>query len=203
MNYNDSDFENYLNGKMTNEEKLIFEADLLLSSELAENLKSYKKVNQLVRETKEIKLNEEYSADILLRFRNKLSEGEKNKPLYKIGAFATALASLVLGFILTLNFFVKEAGSNLDLTNLADSEKELIFNSFDVSDKLLFNSDFESIEIMDSIYKEALVQNITNDYEIYKTNNIEIDFLDFDFEEYVSDEEIDYIYSSLINKDIL
>lgn len=203
MNYNDSDFENYLNGKMTNEEKLIFEADLLLSSELAENLKSYKKVNQLVRETKEIKLNEKYSSDILLRFRNKLNEGEKNKPLYKIGAFVTALASLVLGFILTFNFFVKDTGSNLDLTNLTESEKELIINSFDIADKIIFNSDSKSIEIMDSIYKDALAQNITIEYEIDDTDNITIDFLGSDFEEYVSDEEIDYIYSSLINKDIL
>lgn len=79
MKYNDEDFENYLIGKMSENERNEFENSLIASSELQNNFDNYKKLKELITNTRSIKLSEEYSSGILPRFRNELQENKKIK----------------------------------------------------------------------------------------------------------------------------
>ena len=203
MKYNDSDFEKYLSGKMTVEEKGKFKADLVISPELSRDFNKYKKLKELIDETRSINLNQSYSSNILPRFRNKLEARDKFKFSQKVGAFVTAAASIVIGFFLTLNLLINENSGDNILANIIENEKDSIISSFEISEKSISKADSESLARMDSIYKDALAENISIRYELDEINSNAIDFEDIDFEQYISEEEIDQIYASLINKDIL
>src|SRR5690606_26542975 len=117
-------------GKMTSEEKINFETNLLRSPELSNDFNKYKKLKEMISETRSINLSESYSSGILPRFRKKMEARNKSKPYQKIGASITAATSLVVGFTLTINFFINENGQDLnDLAEIIESEKDSLISS--------------------------------------------------------------------------
>lgn len=202
MKYNDEDFENYLNGKMPEIQKIEFEKLLIISSELKNDFDRYKKLKELITTTKSIRLNEDYSSTILYRFRNNIQNDKKAKPFYHIGAFATAVASIMLGFILTVNFFIKnDVNKNSDLQTIIENEKDSIINSFDISDRLISNADSESIQKIDSVYNDLLFQNINAESDLNNFYAVTSDIENIDLEQFISDEKIDQIYAQLMEKE--
>ncbi len=202
MKYNDEDFENYLNGKMPEIQKIEFEKLLIISSELKNDFDRYKKLKELITTTKSIRLNEDYSSTILYRFRNNIQNDKKAKPFYHIGAFATAVASIMLGFILTVNFFIKnDVNKNSDLQTIIENEKDSIINSFDISDRLISNADSESIQRIDSVYNDLLFQNINAESDLNNFYAVTSDIENIDLEQFISDEKIDQIYAQLMEKE--
>lgn len=204
MRYNDSDFENYLSGKMTSEEKINFETNLLRSSELSNNFNKYKKLKEMISETRSINLSESYSSGILPRFRKKMEARNKSKPYQKIGAFITAATSLVVGFTLTINLFINENGQDLnDLAEIIESEKDSLISSFEISDNLVSKADSESLAKMDSVYNDIISQNIYVEYDFDDFNDLTYDIQNIELEQFITDEDVDKIYTILINKEIL
>ncbi|HQF42318.1 MAG TPA: hypothetical protein PK073_05350 [Ignavibacteriaceae bacterium] len=202
MKYNDEDFENYLNGKMPEIQKIEFEKLLISSSELKNDFDRYKKLKELITNTKSIRLNEDYSSTILYRFRNNLQDDKKVKPFYNIGAFATAVASIMLGFILTVNLFIKnDIDKNSDFQSIIENEKDSIINSFDITDRLISNADSESIQKIDSVYNELLFQNINAESDLNNFYAVTSDIENIDLEQFISDEKIDQIYAQLMEKE--
>lgn len=202
MKYNDEDFENYLNGKMPEIQKIEFEKLLISSSELKNDFDRYKKLKELITNTKSIKLNEDYSSTILYRFRNSLQDDKKAKPFYNIGAFATAVASIMLGFILTVNLFIKiDVNKNSDFQTIIENEKDSIINSFDITDRLISNADSESIQRIDSVYNDLLFQNINAESDLNNFYAVTSDIENIDLEQFISDEKIDQIYAQLMEKE--
>jgi len=202
MKYNDEDFENYLNGQMPEIQKIEFEKLLISSSVLKNDFDRYKKLKELIRNTKSIKLNEDYSSTILYRFRNNLQDDKKAKPFYNIGAFAAAVASIMLGFILTVNLFIKnDVNKNSDFQTIVENEKDSIINSFDISDRLISNADSESIQRIDSVYNDLLFQNINAESDLNNFYAVTSDIENIDLEQFISDEKIDQIYAQLIEKE--
>lgn len=204
MRYNDSDFENYLSGKMTSEEKINFETNLLRSPELSNDFNKYKKLKEMISETRSINLSESYSSGILPRFRNKMEARNKSKPYQKIGASITAATSLVVGFTLTINFFINENGQDLnDLAEIIESEKDSLISSFEISDNLVSKADSESLAKMDSVYNDIISQNIYVEYDFDDFNDLTYDIQNIELEQFITDEDVDKIYTILINKEIL
>lgn len=204
MKYNDGHFEDYLGGKMTDEEKIKFERDLLSSPELCKDFSKYKKLKQLISETRSINLSESYSYGILPRFRNKMEARNKSKLYQKVGAFITAAASLVVGFTLTINLFINEKGQDLnDLAEIIESEKDSIICSFEISDNLISKADSESLAKMDSVYNDVIFQNIYAEYDLADFNDLTHDIENLELEQFITDEDVDKIYTILINKEIL
>lgn len=204
MRYNDSDFENYLSGKMTSEEKINFETNLLRSPELSNDFNKYKKLKEMISETRSINLSESYSSGILPRFRNKMEARNKSKPYQKVGAFITAATSLVIGFTLTINLFINENGQDLnDLAEIIESEKDSLISSFEISDNLVSKADSESLAKMDSVYNDIISQNIYVEYDFDDFNDLTYDIQNIELEQFITDEDVDKIYTILINKEIL
>ena len=202
MKYNDEDFENYLNGKMPEIQKIEFEKLLISSSELKNDFDRYKKLKELITNTKSIRLNEDYSSTILYRFRNNLQDDKKVKPFYNIGACATAVASIMLGFILTVNLFIKnDIDKNSDFQSIIENEKDSIINSFDITDRLISNADSESIQKIDSVYNDLLFQNINAESDLNNFYAVTSDIENIDLEQFISDEKIDQIYAQLMEKE--
>lgn len=204
MRYNDSDFENYLSGKMTSEEKINFETNVLRSPELINDFNKYKKLKEMISETRSINLSESYSSGILPRFRKKMEARNKSKPYQKIGAFITAATSLVVGFTLTINLFINENGQDLnDLAEIIESEKDSLISSFEISDNLVSKADSESLAKMDSVYNDIISQNIYVEYDFDDFNDLTYDIQNIELEQFITDEDVDKIYTILINKEIL
>lgn len=204
MRYNDSDFENYLSGKMTSEEKINFETNLLRSPELSNDFNKYKKLKEMISETRSINLSESYSSGILPRFRNKMEARNKSKPYQKVGAFITAATSLVVGFTVTINLFINENGQDLnDLAEIIESEKDSLISSFEISDNLVSKADSESLAKMDSVYNDIISQNIYVEYDFDDFNDLTYDIQNIELEQFITDEDVDKIYTILINKEIL
>jgi len=202
MKYNDEDFKNYLNGKMLEIQKIEFEKLLINSTELKNDFDRYKKLKKLITNTKSIKLNEDYSSTILYRFRNNLQDNKKAKPFYNIGTFATAVASIMLGFILTVNLFIKsDVNKNSDFQSIVENEKDSIINSFDITDRLISNADSESIQRIDSVYNDLLFQNINAESDLNNFYAVTSDVENIDLEQFISDEKIDQIYAQLMEKE--
>ncbi|MDY0083951.1 MAG: hypothetical protein RBR74_12275, partial [Ignavibacteriaceae bacterium] len=159
MKFNDEDFENYLNGIMSESKKNEFEELVITSSELKNNFDKYKKLRELIINTRSVKLSEDYSSGILLRFRNNFQADKKAKPLYNIGAVAAAFASVIIGFILTVNLFIKNDVDKIsEFVTVVEIEKDAIINSFDFSDQLISRADSESLQRIDSVYNDLLFQ---------------------------------------------
>lgn len=201
MKYNDEDFENYLIGKMSESEKNEFENSLIASSELQNNFDNYKKLKELITNTRSIKLSEEYSSVILPRFRNELQENKKNKIYYNLGAITAAFASVIIGFVLTVNLFIKtDPDKPSDLITIIENDRDSIINSFDISDKLISKADSESFQIIDSVYNDLLSQNINVESETDDFDAFAFDIENADLEQFISEEEIDQIYAQLMEK---
>lgn len=201
MKYNDEDFENYLIGKMSESERNEFENSLIASSELQNNFDNYKKLKELITNTRSIKLSEEYSSGILPRFRNELQENKKNKIYYNLGAITAAFASVIIGFVLTVNLFIKtDPDKPSDLITIIENDRDSIINSFDISDKLISKADSESFQIIDSVYNDLLSQNINVESETDDFDAFAFDIENADLEQFISEEEIDQIYAQLMEK---
>ncbi|GIK21257.1 MAG: hypothetical protein H3C40_04590 [Ignavibacterium sp.] len=201
MKYNDEDFENYLIGKMSENERNEFENSLIASSELQNNFDNYKKLKELITNTRSIKLSEEYSSGILPRFRNELQENKKNKIYYNLGAITAAFASVIIGFVLTVNLFIKtDPDKPSDLITIIENDRDSIINSFDISDKLISKADSESFQIIDSVYNDLLSQNINVESETDDFDAFAFDIENADLEQFISEEEIDQIYAQLMEK---
>jgi len=201
MKYNDEDFENYLIGKMSESEKNEFENSLIASSELQNNFDNYKKLKELITNTRSIKLSEEYSSGILPRFRNELQENKKNKIYYNLGAITAAFASVIIGFVLTVNLFIKtDSDKPSDLITIIENDRDSIINSFDIYDKLISKADSESFQIIDSVYNDLLSQNINIESETDDFDAFAFEIENADLEQFISEEEIDQIYAQLMEK---
>ncbi|MCZ7610855.1 MAG: hypothetical protein M5U17_11895 [Ignavibacterium sp.] len=201
MKYSDEDFENYLIGKMSENERNEFENSLIASSELQNNFDNYKKLKELITNTRSIKLSEEYSSGILPRFRNELQENKKNKLYYNLGAITAAFASVIIGFVLTVNLFIKTDPDNpSDLITIIENDRDSIINSFDIYDKLISKADSESFQIIDSVYNDLLSQNINIESETDDFDAFAFEIENADLEQFISEEEIDQIYAQLMEK---
>ena len=200
---NEERFFSYLNGRMNPEEIEKFENDLNKSTDLNNEFNEYKKLNNIITKVKNIQFNNNYSESILLNFQNRTKSKKTKSALPKIGyAFATLFIA-VAGYFVIYNF-TKENPQEIKSLLAEYSESEL--NSFSdnfYSSNIENNfSDYDSNKL-DSIYTENISARIIESMsekkldDIFNIKNVS------DVNEYISDNDVDNIYSQLIDKEIL
>jgi len=201
---NEEKFFSYLKGKMNSEEKKAFEDELVYSETLYNEFIEYKKLNSIIDETKNIPLSKNYSESIITEFsRRKESKGLKKKsPTIKY-AFASIFIIIVGYFLISQTNRENPQDVNLSLTQYSDSELDSYINDYNYPNSIEMNIGNEAVQIIDSIYSE----NISASF-IESINEASLtDIVGFnsvaDVDEYLSENEVDFIYAQLINKEIL
>ncbi len=200
---NEERFFSYLNGRMNPEEIEKFENDLNKSTDLNNEFNEYKKLNNIISKVKNIHLNDDYSESILFNFRNRINLKKTKSSFPKIRYAFTALFIAVAGYFIVSNFNKEQPQEVNSL--LADySEAELnSFNDNYYSSNIENNLNEYDSEKLDSIYTENIFASIIGSInekqldDIFNISNVS------DVDEYVSDNDIDKIYSQLIDKEIL
>lgn len=201
---NEDKFFYYLRGKMNPEDRKTFEDELMNSDTLNKEFIEYKKLNDIIKETKNVNLKKEYSESIITEFRKR----RESKSLKKIHpTIKYALASILI--IFAGYFLVSQVNKenqpdvNSALTQYSYSELDSFINDYDYSNTTEMNIADDALQRIDSIYSEnisaSFIESINEKSfeDIFSTNSIA------DVNEYLSDNEVDFIYAQLINKEIL
>jgi len=194
----------YLKGKMNSQEKMIFEDELKKSEELNNEFEEYKNLEHFINETKNVEINKDYSESIVPNFRIRLEKINEKKSYTKLKYVFASLLIIVVSYITISKF---NGGNKQELkqvlTTLSDEELNLIANDFYASDDLTKSMDDISSQKIDSIYAENLktslaesIDDINSNVILSKNNVTEADH-------YLSDNDIDIIYTQLIEKKIL
>ena len=201
---NEEKFFSYLKGEMNPEERKIFEQELIHSDNLNQEFDEYKKVNNIIYETKNIPLNKNYSESIITEFRRrKDSKGLKKKsPTIKY-AFASIIIIIVGCFLISQINSESPQDVNLSLTQYSDSELDSYINDYDYSNSVEMNINIDAVQRIDSLYAENISASLIESINEESLTDI-VDFNSVaDVDEYLSEDEVDLIYAQLINKEIL
>lgn len=204
MNNNEEKFFSYLHGKMNFEEKEEFERELIKSPDLNNEYNDYNKLMDIVSETKNINLSKDYSESIITEFRNRL-EIKSTKKI--IPNFRYAMASVIIIVVGYFSFSVlnKETPDEIKSILIEYSYDELnsYTKNYDFSVGLEKNFNDSDISKIDSIYKQNVSANLIESIGSKATDYIFIKNNVADVNEYISDNDVDLIYSQLIDKQIL
>lgn len=185
----------YLSGMMTDEEKRVFETELNSSPQLKDLLEKYSKNMSELKMLSDVEVDESYFNTLIPRMRERLDVTQNRPLIYRFGSAIPALVLSVFVFvtILYLNF---NSDNTIDET-LAD---------------LIAGSDSSTIaEIVDD-YSYSYLDDYSTDYNLSEDYFLDIEVTEqiraevihsFNLYDNLSEEDVDYIYNSLIDKKIL
>ena len=187
----------YFDNQMTEEEKRIVEADLKESSELLNQVESYKRLFQRLEYNASGNFNENYFANIVPRFREILTKSETQTQAnlaYSLNAAALLLIVIVVLFSVIR---VQESSTiNNVIIALDDSEAEQLFKYYSDLSQL-------SIEQMNGSKDSLVTELLASELNFQETDVKSLISLDEIKIENIYDElqpdETDFIYSELFN----
>ena len=187
----------YFDDQMTEEEKRIFEADLKESSELLNQVESYKRLFQRLEYNASGNFNENYFGNIVPRFREILTKSETQTQAnlaYSLNAAALLLIVIVVLFSVIR---VQESSTiNNVIIALDDSEAEQLFKYYSDLSQL-------SIEQMNGSKDSLVTELLASELNFQETDVKSLISLDEIKIENIYDElqpdETDFIYSELFN----
>jgi hypothetical protein len=196
-------FFSYLKGRMNSEEKKEFEEELLLSENLKKDFADYKKLHSIIDEVKDTSLNNDYSESIITLFRKRKESRIINKSFSKTSLAFASIIIILFGYFLTssLNQEKPMEISSL-LTEFSKAELDSLNYIVDYSSNI-DDIDENIVNRIDSVYNENLSASLSKSIEeneleyILSINNVA------DVDEYLTENEVELIYSQLINKEIL
>jgi hypothetical protein len=201
---NEEKFFSYLKGKMNSESRKTFEDELLNSETLNKEFSEYKKLNDIIKETKNVNLKKDYSESIITEFRKRRESKNLKKRHPTINYALASILIIIAGYFL-ISQINKENQHDVNsaLTQYSYSELDSYIDYYDYPNSMVMNITDDAIQRIDSIYSDnisaSLIESISekNFEDIFSTNSI------VDVDEYLSDNEVDFIYAQLINKEIL
>jgi uncharacterized protein YbgA (DUF1722 family) len=204
MKNNEEKFFFYLKDKMSSQDKLIFKDELKKSEKLNSEFEEYKNLVHFINETKNVEINKEYLESIVPDFRGRLEKINQKKSSINLKyVFASIL--IIIGGYFIVSQIDSENKQELKqvLTDLSDDELNLIATDFYSTDELTKNLDDISTQKIDSIYSENLKNSLAESIDDINSNVILSKNNVTDVDRYLSDNDIDLIYSQLIEKKIL
>ena len=204
MKNNEEKFFLYLKGKMNSQERMIFEDELKKSEELKNDFEDYKNLVHSINETKNIEINKDYSESIVPNFRSKIERINEKKSSTNLKYVFASLLIIIAGYIIVSQFSGENKQElNQELIELSDGELNLIATDFYATDDLTKSMDDISSQKIDSIYAENLKASLTESIDDINSNIILSKNNVTDIDQYLSDNDIELIYSQLIEKKIL
>ena len=204
MKNHEEKYFDYLKGKMNPNEKKLFEDELQSSDSLRKTFEDYKSLIQIIDKTKNIKLNPDYTQSIVPDFRNKVEVKKFNQVIPKLKYALSFVAVAVLSFYFVYDITTKDSNDiTTTLAELSTEEMNIVSESIDVSASSGNSLEELSMEKIDALYSEQLSKNILESSEEKTTGNILNGYELSDVEDYLSDDDIEKIYTQLIDKEIL
>lgn len=198
---NEEKFFRFLNNKMSKQEKNNFKKELQASKQLTEEFNSYKKVFEYINETKIISLNPSYTENIIPEFRSRLHK--KNKQRFHL-KFAYGVALIIVSLVgyLIVDQIKNNPIDNIEqiYSDLTNKELDNLYTDYDIDVANIL--DDTAINNIDSMYLEKINQNYIESYS--SSDPISFNNLDFDeLQNYMEQDQMDLVYSELLNKKIL
>ena len=204
MKNHEEKYFDYLKGKMNPNENKLFEDELQSSDSLRKSFEDYKTLIQIIDKTKNIKLNPDYTQSIVPDFRNKVEVKKFNQVIPKLKYALSFVAVAVLSFYFVYDITTKDSNDiTTTLAELSTEEMNIVSESIDVSASSGNSLEELSMEKIDALYSEQLSKNILESSEEKTTGNILNGYELSDVEDYLSDDDIEKIYTQLIDKEIL
>jgi len=204
MKNNEENFFLYLKGKMNPKERKFFEDGLKNSEELNSDFEEYEILVQSINESKNIDLNKDYLESIVPNFRSRLEKKDKKKSLKNLKYAFASIFIIVMGYFLILTYNTENKQDvNQALADLSNDEIDLIVNDYNVEDYLTAYMDDISAQKIQYIYAEELKTSLAESIGDINLNEVLVKFNITDVDQYLSDNDVDLIYSQLIEKKIL
>ncbi len=200
----DEKFYLYLKNKMSDKERIIFEDDLNKSELLKNDFEEYKNITHLITESKNIKINKDYLESIVPEFRRKLEQKQAKKSSKNLKYMFATVVIIIAGYVVVSQFNTENNQElNQALTELSNDEIDFITDDFYVSDDLTKNIDDESSSKIYSIYTENLKASFDESFSEINSSRVLSTYKITDVDKYLTDDEMELIYSELIEKKIL
>jgi hypothetical protein len=186
----------YLNGELTHEDRISFEADLSNSPHLRNEYELFLKLEQNIKLSKEVRLNQNYLNAILPEFRSKPYSNNSVVFRNKIGYSFAAVIALLISFLIFKNIYLKnsEISSIQSFTeSLNENQKIEILDNLngDNEEYVLASNNVTNIELTNVLQAEL------------KINNEIAEVYDISYSELVDDlsqAEADKIYKEILSK---
>ncbi len=161
-------------------------------------------VLKLVNETKNIQITEEYRSSVITNFRKSLEKKSKLSERFTIKHSFAMIVFIVAGYFLTSTLTNNNNDSiENTLTNLNNEEIDIIADDYDLTLSTHENVSDENSQIIDSLYSEhfsnAVDNVLTEESRIAVAESYELS----DVENLLSEDEVDQLYTALIEKEIL
>jgi hypothetical protein len=186
----------YLNGELIHEDRISFEAELKNSPHLRSEYELFLKLQQNIKLSKEVRLNQNYLNTIIPEFRNKSYSNNSVVFRSKIGYSFVAVIALLISFLIFKNILMEnsEINSIQSFTESlnANQKIEILENlNEDNEEYILTSNNVTNIELTNMLQAEL------------KINNEIAEVYDISYSELVDDlsqAEADKIYKEILNK---
>lgn len=202
MNKNETAFRNFLENKMNEDEKKIFLEKLESSKEMNIEFEKFNKIYNLVQKSKSVTLNSDYTQTIIPRFRERLVNDSKVSFISKYKyAFAGIFILFTTYLVTTQVLSNREPNLQKIYSELSDNE----VNYFVTDMRIDLENEVDDLvtEKIDSIYNEKLNENFSASLSENKNKIITDDMNLTELDNYLSDNDIDRLYTELLEKKIL
>jgi hypothetical protein len=192
----------YLDGQMNSKQREEFENELRNSIQLKKEFEEYKSLFNFLEAEKSRVIDKDYAESIVPAFRKRI---EKKKPFgfsekLAYPMYALSLAALVI-LILTLFSSTDENQQSDFFTDNSEREDIELYIQQISADDLISSYRESQPEILDSVYKNHYSREIiSNDYSVENLFAIN-DIIYLELESILSDDEMDFVYNEIINKE--
>ncbi len=198
---NDEKFSLYFLNEMNEVEKQSFEEELSSSEELRNEFENYKKVFNIVQETKNINLKDEYSQLVIPKFRAKLKKKQKVSGILKYGYAFTVLFVTVLSYSIVDKLIDDHKDIQNNYSNITPEEATDFADEMNIN----FDNDYDEqmSESIDSLYTNAVNENVKNSIDNKGIESVSKDLSINELGKYLSEDDVNQIFAELSDKEIL
>jgi len=192
----------YLDNQMSESERTDFETELENSAGLKSMFENYKDLfNEIDVEKKKL-INQDYAATIIPEFRKRIENNKSSRTQYVFAAGITAAVIVVLFLFLNpLDTGDSQSDVELAYNNLPESELDYLYSQM-TAEELLSINQTDSQPEFDSMYMNYYSTRLIEDEDpvenLFAINDIDLE----EIEKILSEQELEIVYSQLINKEI-
>ena len=184
----------YLDGGLTEDEKILFEKELNSSPELKKKYEKYISVQSKLNEFKNIEVDKTYFNGIVPEFRNRLKVKKKTRKIFSL-SFANSLAAIIV-----LYFILSPNGNNMNLNEVVKNWTENDFNNaIEYVDQQ--NSGFDNIAYYSTTEIDSVISSMLTDELDLSNNSTIYNSIDYHtLSAQTNSKDIKDLYKEILNK---
>ncbi|HED07378.1 MAG TPA: hypothetical protein ENI57_04615 [Ignavibacteria bacterium] len=184
----------YLDGGLTEDEKILFEKELNTSPELKKKYEKYTSVQSKLDELKNIEVDKTYFNGIVPEFRNRLKVRKKTRKIFSLSFVNSLAAIIVLYFILSPN------GNNMNLNEVVKNWTEIDFNNaIEYVDQQ--NSGFDNVVYYSTTEIDSVISSMLTDELNLSNNSTVYNAIDYhNLSAQTNSKDIKDLYKEILNK---